>query len=216
MGGGNDPNALITAAARRDRTLRVLNAALEAGVKRVVLTSSMAACRPAKPQPRAFDESDWTDPDQPGLADYRKSKVLAERAAWDLMAGKATELSTVLPGAVFGPVLSKDQGGSVQIIRGLIAGKPPALPRLAFNIIDVRDLAKLHVEAMVNPAAAGRALHRHRRHRSGTAEIGTGACANGLGEAGARRSPPARCPTWRRGCWACSIRRCGRCCRCWA
>ncbi|HET9159988.1 MAG TPA: NAD-dependent epimerase/dehydratase family protein [Caulobacteraceae bacterium] len=152
MNGETDPDALIAAA--KDGTLRVLRAAVEARAERVVLTSSMAACTPTRPQARAFDESDWSDPDQPGLAAYRRSKILAERAAWDFMAGKATQLTTILPGAIFGPVLNKDQLGSVGLIKQLLDGKPPVLPRLAFNIIDVRDLAELHLEAMIRPAAA--------------------------------------------------------------
>jgi dihydroflavonol-4-reductase len=152
--GGGDGDALIAAA--RDGTLRVLRAAVRAGVKRVVMTSSTAACTPAKPLKRAIVETDWTDPDQPGLAVYRKSKVLAERAAWDFMADHpGTSFATILPGAIFGPVLTKDQLGSVGIIQRLLQGQPPALPRLAFNITDVRDLAVLHIHAMTTPEAAG-------------------------------------------------------------
>jgi nucleoside-diphosphate-sugar epimerase len=153
LGSGAEDAALITTA--RDGTLRVLAAAVQAGVKRVVLTSSTAACTPAKPLARAIDENDWTDPDQPDLSSYRRSKVIAERAAWDFMAGKATELVALLPGAIFGPVLTTERIGSVGIIQRLLAGQPPALPRLAFNITDVRDLAALHVAAMTEPAAAG-------------------------------------------------------------
>jgi nucleoside-diphosphate-sugar epimerase len=137
-------------------TLRVLRAAVGAGVPRVVMTSSTAACTPAPPpKGRPIDERDWTDPAQPGLSAYRRSKVLSERAAWDLIAGKATTLTTILPGAIFGPVLTRDQLGSVGFIDRLLKGQPPALPRLAFNIIDVRDLAELHIRAMETPAAAG-------------------------------------------------------------
>ncbi len=154
LGGGDGDEALIAAA--RDGTLRVLGAAASGGATRVVMTSSTAACTPAKPLARALDEGDWTDPDQPGLAAYRKSKVLAEMAAWDFVAGRTgMSLTTILPGAIFGPVLTRDQQGSVGIIRGLLRGQPPALPRLAFNIVDVRDLAELHVRAMDAPEAAG-------------------------------------------------------------
>lgn len=145
--------ALIAAA--RDGALRVLRAAVDAGVRRVVMTSSTAACTPAKPLDRAIDETDWTDPDQPDLSAYRRSKVLAEQAAWDFMAGKPTELVTILPGAIFGPALTPDQAGSIGFVRRLLEGQPPALPRLAFNITDVRDLAALHVAAMTAPGAAG-------------------------------------------------------------
>jgi nucleoside-diphosphate-sugar epimerase len=144
-----------TIAGALDGTRRVLQAAIGAGVRRVVMTSSTAACTPAKPLDRAIDESDWTDPDQPDLSAYRKSKVLAERAAWDLVADTKTELVTLLPGAIFGPVLSRERLGSVAFIQRLLRGQPPALPRLAFNITDARDLADLHVRAMTTPEAAG-------------------------------------------------------------
>jgi dihydroflavonol-4-reductase len=150
-GGAGDEAMIATA---REGALRVLRAAVGASARRVVLTSSMAACTPAKAPGRAIDESDWTDPDEPGLAAYRRSKVLAERAAWDFMQGRATELTTILPGAIFGPVLTREHLGSVTIIERLLAGQPPALPRLGFNITDVRDLADLHVRAMTAPAAA--------------------------------------------------------------
>lgn len=136
-------------------TLRVLKAAVDAGVSRVVLTSSTAACTPGKAIPRAIDENDWTNPDEPGLSDYRRSKAIAERAAWDFMADKPTELVTLLPGAIFGPVLTPAQEGSVGFIRRLLQGQPPALPRLGFNITDVRDLADMHIRAMEAPGAAG-------------------------------------------------------------
>lgn len=136
-------------------TRRVMEAAIQAGVERVVMTSSTAACTPPSPLPRPIDETDWTDPNQPGLAAYRRSKVLAEREAWKVVSGTKTQLVTLLPGAIFGPALSPHQTGSVGIIRGLLRGQPGLLPRLAFNITDVRDLAALHVTAMTTPAAAG-------------------------------------------------------------
>ena len=152
--GGGDEDGLIAAA--RGGTLRVLGAAARAGVKRVVMTSSTAACTPVGPLERAIDESDWTDPEQKDLAAYRKSKVLAEKAAWGFIAtAPQTQLTTILPGAIFGPVLTREHLGSVGIIQRLLDGQPPALPRLGFNITDVRDLADLHIKAMETPAAAG-------------------------------------------------------------
>jgi nucleoside-diphosphate-sugar epimerase len=144
---GSAPDDTLVEAAR--------GGAVDAGVERVVMTSSTAACTPAKTLPRPIDEDDWADPDQPGLAAYRRSKILAEKAAWDFMAGKKTSLTTILPGAIFGPVLTRDHLGSVAIIQRLLKGTPPALPRLAFNITDVRDLADLHIRAMTEPQAAG-------------------------------------------------------------
>ena len=136
-------------------TLRVLEAAKAAGAKRVVMTSSTAACTPNPPPQRDLDERDWTDPDEPGLSTYRRSKALAERAAWDAIRGAPTELVTILPGAIFGPLLSAGPVGSVGFVQRLLNGVPPALPRLAFNITDVRDLAEAHIRAMTAPDAAG-------------------------------------------------------------
>lgn len=141
----------------RDGTLRVLKAAVKANVKRVVMTSAAAAARPPLQSNRTSDETVWADPDDPQFDAYRRSKILAERAAWDFMKreGGHTEFTTVLPGAVFGPVLSQDNLGSVKIIQGLLNGQPKALPQIGFWVVDVRDLADLHIKAMTSPAAAG-------------------------------------------------------------
>lgn len=157
LGGGaaGDRNSLVGPA--RDGTLRVLRAAVNAGVKRVVMTSAAATARPPLSTDRASDETVWADPDDPQFDAYRVSKILAERAAWDFMGreGKTTQLTTILPGAVFGPILSAENLGSVQIIDGMLKGKPPAMPRLGFWVVDVRDLADLHIRAMTESAAAG-------------------------------------------------------------
>jgi nucleoside-diphosphate-sugar epimerase len=157
LGGGTtrDRTALIGPA--RDGTLRVLRAAVKAGVERVVMTSAAAAARPPLTTRQVSDESVWSDPDDPQFDAYRVSKILAERAAWDFMEreGGKTQLTTILPGAVFGPILTAGNLGSVQIIQGMLKGRPAALPRLGFWIVDVRDLADLHIRAMTAAAAAG-------------------------------------------------------------
>jgi nucleoside-diphosphate-sugar epimerase len=149
-----DPNALIAPA--RDGTLRVLRAATKAGVKRVVMTSAAAAARPSHGSDSVSDETVWADPTDRQFDAYRRSKILAERAAWDFMAGHtgSTSLTTILPGAVFGPVLTKENPGSVQIIHRLLQGRPAGIPRLGFWVVDVRDLADLHFRAMTAPEAA--------------------------------------------------------------
>jgi nucleoside-diphosphate-sugar epimerase len=154
-GGATEDAALIEPA--REGTLRVLRFAIEAGVKRVVMTSAAAAARPPLDSDRASDETIWADPADPQFDAYRISKILAERAAWDFMGCNpgATTLTTVLPGAVFGPVLTKDNLGSVRIIQRMLEGRPPAIPRLGFAVVDVRDLADLHIRAMTAPEAAG-------------------------------------------------------------
>ena len=151
-----DENELIVPA--RDGALRVLRAARDAGVKRVVLTSSFAAVGYGfPPQQAPFTEKDWTDPTQPDVMPYTKSKTLAERAAWDFIArdGAGLELSVVNPVAVFGPVLGRDYATSILLVERLIDGAMPGVPRMCIGVVDVRDVADLHLRAMTNPAAKG-------------------------------------------------------------
>ncbi len=141
----------------RSGTLRVLKAARAAGVRRVVLTSSFAAVGYGHRNRQApYDESDWTDLSAP-LSAYVKSKTLAERAAWDFVArdGAALELAVVNPTAVFGPVLGPDFSTSIQILKAMLEGQMPGVPKLSFGVVDVRDVADLHVRAMTHPQAAG-------------------------------------------------------------
>ncbi len=142
----------------REGTLRVLRASRLAGVKRVVLTSSFAAIGYGHPPQKApFDETNWTDPLGKDLAPYVKSKTLAERAAWNFIAteGGGLELSVVNPVGVFGPVLGPDLSTSVLMLKRLIDGAMPGCPRLYFGVVDVRDVADLHIRAMTHPAAKG-------------------------------------------------------------
>jgi len=142
----------------REGALRVLRAARDAGVKRVVLTSSFAAIGYGQKLPgRPFTEDDWTDPNGAQVGAYVKSKTLAERAAWDFVAreGGALELSVVNPVGVFGPVLGPDFSTSIQIVQRLMDGAMPGCPRLSFGVVDVRDVADLHLRAMTDPAAKG-------------------------------------------------------------
>ena len=142
----------------RDGALRAARAAVKAGVKRVVMTSSVAATSPHSREPDGVsDESVWTDPADLGAGAYTRSKVIAEKAAWDFLAtdGGATSLATVNPALVLGPVLSGDFSDSVQVVQRLLSGKVPGLPRLGFNIVDVRDVADLHLRAMTAPEAGG-------------------------------------------------------------
>jgi nucleoside-diphosphate-sugar epimerase len=139
----------------REGALRVLRAARDAGVKRVVLTSSFAAIGYGhRPQQTPFDETSWTDLRGHASA-YVKSKTLAEQAAWDFIAreGGGLELSVVNPVAVLGPVLGPDYSASILLVQRLMDGTVPALPRLYFGIVDVRDVADLHIRAMTHPDA---------------------------------------------------------------
>ncbi len=142
----------------REGALRVLRAARAAGVQRVVMTSSFAAIGYGRPPAdRPFSEADWTDPNVGGLGAYVKSKTLAERAAWEYVTGPGApfELSVVNPVGVLGPVLAPDYSTSIQIVQRLMDGAVPGCPRLSFGIVDVRDVADLHVRAMTGPAASG-------------------------------------------------------------
>ncbi|MCG0286820.1 NAD-dependent epimerase/dehydratase family protein [Streptomyces sp. PSAA01] len=152
----NDPEALIAPA--RDGAQRVLRAATAAGVRRVVMTSAANTASPSSyAEDSVTDETLWTDPDDPALIPYRRSKTLAERAAWDFMAAYdgPTELTTILPGAVFGPILATSRIGSVGIVQQMLTGTMSGVPRIGLEIVDVRDLADIHIRAMTSPKAAG-------------------------------------------------------------
>jgi dihydroflavonol-4-reductase len=142
-----------------DGALRVLKAAKAAGVKRVVMTSSVAAIAYGlgAARPNVVDETSWSNPEGPDNTPYTKSKTLAERAAWDYVGheGKGLELAAINPTGIFGPALSRDVSTSLEIPIRLLNGKTPGLPRLGFSMVDVRDVAQCQVEAMTNPAAAG-------------------------------------------------------------
>ncbi|MDP3736644.1 MAG: aldehyde reductase [Hyphomonadaceae bacterium] len=143
----------------RDGALRVLKAAKAAGVKRVVMTSSMAAIAYGHGDKRAeiSDETMWSNPDGPDNTPYTKSKTIAERAAWDYVngEGKGLELAVINPTGILGPALSADVSTSLEIPIRLLNGKTPGLPRLGFSFVDVRDVAECQVKAMEIPAAAG-------------------------------------------------------------
>lgn len=142
----------------REGTLRVLRAARDAGVRRTVITSSFAAVGYGhRSRPTPFDESDWTDLRGADVQPYMKSKTLAERAAWDFLAreGGALELAVVNPVGIFGPVLGPNYSGSIALVKRLLDGAMPAVPRIHFGVVDVRDVVDLHVRAMTHPAARG-------------------------------------------------------------
>jgi dihydroflavonol-4-reductase len=142
----------------REGTLRVLRASRDAGVKRVVLTSSFAAIGYGhKVRETPFNETDWTDPNGDDVAPYSKSKTLAERAAWDFLVreGRGLELSVINPVGVFGPVLGADYSASILLVQRMMDGAMPGAPQLYFGAVDVRDVAELHIRAMTHPAAKG-------------------------------------------------------------
>jgi dihydroflavonol-4-reductase len=140
----------------RDGVLRVLRAAREANVKRVVMTSAFGTIGYGhKPRRAPFTEEDWSDLNA-DLPPYQKSKTLSERAAWDFISreGGGLELATVHPVAVLGPVLGPDFSHSIRLVQRLLAGMP-GCPKINSGFVDVRDVADLHLRAMTDPAAKG-------------------------------------------------------------
>jgi nucleoside-diphosphate-sugar epimerase len=122
------------------------------------MTSAANAASPSSYKEEGItDETLWTDPEDPTLIPYRRSKTVAEKAAWAFVEseGRPELLTTILPGAVFGPILSTGNLGSVQIIARMVGGKMPGTPRIGLEIVDVRDLADIHLRAMTSPEAAG-------------------------------------------------------------
>jgi nucleoside-diphosphate-sugar epimerase len=150
----NEDDLIVPA---REGALRVLKAARAAGVKRVVLTSSFAAIGYGhKEQSTPFDETSWTDLSGGGVSAYAKSKTLAERTAWDFVAKEGDlELAVVNPVGVFGPVFGPDLSTSVAGVKRLMDGGAPGLPRVGFGVVDVRDVADLHLRAMTAAPAMG-------------------------------------------------------------
>ena len=140
-----------------DGNLRVLRSARGAGVKRVVLTSAFGAIgvghKPSYRRP--FEETDWSDLTG-NVAPYQKSKTLSERAAWDFIAkeGCGLELATVNPTTVLGPALGPDYSHSIRLIKNMMDGQP-GCPKINTCVVDVRDVADLHLRAMTDPAAKG-------------------------------------------------------------
>ena len=142
----------------REGTLRVLKAAAKNKVKRVVLTSSIAAIASGHPKEKIhFDETDWSLDDSPTIGAYPKSKTLAEKAAWDFVknSGAGMELVTINPGYILGPLPDTHARTSGALVQSLMQGNIPGLARMHFNAVDVRDVASAHLLAMTKPEAAG-------------------------------------------------------------
>ena len=151
-----DPDELIRPAV--DGTLRAMNAAKAAGIKRVILTSSCAAIYKdaSKPKDAPSDERNWTSPEDPSVGAYEASKTLAEKAAWDFVAENPDiALTTINPGAVFGPSMDARYGSSLELVEQLMGGKVPVAPPMSLVVVDVRDVAMMHVAAIDMESAKG-------------------------------------------------------------
>ncbi|HXS77212.1 MAG TPA: aldehyde reductase [Terracidiphilus sp.] len=190
-----DENELILPA--REGALRVLKASRDAGVKRVVLTSSFAAIGYGHPERQApFSERDWTEPSGLDVMPYTKSKTLAERAAWNFIdrEGAGLELAVVNPVGVFGPVLGPDYATSILLVQKMLDGELPGVPRMCLGVVDVSDVADLHLRAMMNPAAKGERFLALAGDFMWLIEIAR-ALKERMGER-ARRVPTRQLPDW--------------------
>jgi dihydroflavonol-4-reductase len=188
----NDDEVIIPA---RDGVLRVLKAARDAKVRRVVLTSTCGAIYYGHPQQKApFDETTWTNLGG-DMSAYVRSKAIAERAAWDFLAaeGGALELSVVNPSGIFGPILGPDYSPSIDLVTRLMRGTP-GCPQIYFGVVDVRDVADLHLRAMINPAAKGERFIAVSGEAMSMLDIARVLKAR-LGDA-ARKVPMRQLPNW--------------------
>jgi dihydroflavonol-4-reductase len=183
-----DESELITPAVEGSK--RVVVAAQKVGIKRLVLTSSTFAIIAGKDTGK-YGPDDWSDTNA-NIGAYAKSKTLAERAAWEAVKGSNMELTVINPGAVFGPSLgAKIDGQSVTMITKMIDGKIPMIPDMAMGMVDVRDVAKLHVAAMTAIGAAGK------RFIASTAEpVEMATVARVLRDAGYAKAPTMKAPTF--------------------
>ncbi|WP_340150322.1 aldehyde reductase [uncultured Sneathiella sp.] len=152
-----DENDLIVPA--RDGALRAIKAAVDAGVRRIVMTSSIAAVSGGHDKSEALNESHWSDTEK-DIGAYQKSKTIAERASWEfinsLADDKKPEFSVINPGFVLGPVIDSDTSASHEIIRRILARDVPGIPNIGFSLVDVRDVASAHVTALTHRAAPGK------------------------------------------------------------
>lgn len=141
-----------------DGTLRVLKAARDAGVKRVVMTSNFGAVGYShKDETTLITDEEWTNPKEKGLSVYNRSKVLAEMAAWSFIKhqGGGLELSVINPMGIFGPSLGTNLSSGFELLKKVLDGSMKAIPNITLGIVDVRDVADLHIRAMINPEAKG-------------------------------------------------------------
>ena len=189
----SDEDVLIRPAV--DGTLRVLNACSKANVKKVVLTSSVAAIAYGHGDEKTFDESDWSNVgEDSGITPYAKSKTLAEKAAWEyvdnLDADNRFDFTVINPVGVFGPMLTSDMGTSNSLVSKLINGELPACPATHMGYVDVRDVAKAHVFSMLNSST------NNKRIIVSESEMFFVDVGRILNDAGFKKSPTKQMPNW--------------------
>ena len=154
LGGNNHENPELIPIAKKG-VENVLNSAIDEGVKKIVMTSSEAACYPDKSNSNPkINENYWTDFNNKSITNYQRSKLIAEKTAWDIIGKQSqSKLVTILPGAIFGPYMDKKRSSTDQVFEMLMKGTPS--PNVIYPVGDVRDLAELHILAMENYAANG-------------------------------------------------------------
>ena len=189
----SDEDVLIRPAV--DGTLRVLNACSKANVKKVVLTSSVAAVAFGHAKEKTFDESDWSNTgEDSGITPYAKSKTLAEKAAWEyvdnLDADNRFDFTVINPVGVFGPMLTSDMGTSNSLVSKLINGELPACPATHMGYVDVRDVAKAHIFSMLNSST------NNKRIIVSESEMFFVDVGRILNDAGFKKSPTKQMPNW--------------------
>jgi dihydroflavonol-4-reductase len=149
-----DPQDLIRPAV--EGTRRVLEAAAAAGIRRVILTSSVAAVVDLAKGSQLHDEADWCDPTRDTATAYEKSKTLAERKAWEIAKARGLDLTVINPGFVLGPPLDDHYGSSLGLVERFLKGKDPMVPPMGLALVDVRDVAEMHLRALQRPETAGK------------------------------------------------------------
>ncbi len=144
----------------KNGTLNVLKAATKAGVKKVVMTSSSGAAVYGERKNGIFSEKDWTNSaNKNDTTPYFRSKTIAEKCAWEYIdkTDNTPELVTILPGAILGPILDKsDYGTSANLVKKMMDGSMPAIPKIGFEMVDVRSVAEAHIKALENPDMSGK------------------------------------------------------------
>ncbi|MAD67367.1 MAG: aldehyde reductase [Porticoccaceae bacterium] len=172
---------------------RALKFSKKHNVKKVILTSSFAAIHETlNDRQESFDEEDWSNPNKPGISFYAKSKTMAELAAWEFMEMENPDfsLAVINPVLVMGPSLTKDVGTSNSLVKNMINGSVPGTPKIHIGIVDVRDVASVHILAMESSSADGERIIVSEK------ELWVHEVAAILRDAGFNKTPKVEFPKW--------------------
>ena len=171
---------------------RAFKFAKKHNIKKVVLTSSVAAIIETNEDKEYFDETDWSDPKSAGISHYAKSKTLAEKAAWDFIKEHENpfELAVINPALVTGPSLTMDLGESNKSIEMVVTGKMPVAIPMQFGYVDVRDVATAHILAMQSASSNGE------RFALSEKDLSYKDIAKLLKDNGFKKAPSISVPVW--------------------